>query len=73
MKEYTNSDLETQIFKIPISNTSLRDYFASQAMLGELSSQKTDWEYVTYTDLTDLAEKSYSIADAMLKEREKNQ
>jgi hypothetical protein len=48
------------------SGATLRDYFANSAMQGMLSSfnNKTGWS------VSDMAESSYLIADAMLKQRE---
>ena len=51
---------QTEI-RFPVS---LRDYFAAQAMNGICSR-------VNATNLTDLADWSYKISDAMLKERAK--
>ena len=46
----------------------LRDYFAAKAMQGELACQQDDYEWRSFERL---AAHCYSIADAMLKEREK--
>ena len=47
------------------SGMSLRDYFAAKAMQGILASPTDGMTYV------EIAENSYRMADAMLKEREK--
>lgn len=48
---------------------SLRDYFAAKAMQGALSGCATRGEAVSYREVAEL---SYSVADAMLAEREKD-
>lgn len=45
----------------------LRDYFANSAMQGELSGQ---YNGRNWANEKDLAQRSYLIADAMLKQRE---
>ena len=47
----------------------LRDYFASSAMQGELAAQHPDTGY--YENVEALAVMSYRIAEAMLKERDR--
>ena len=47
----------------------LRDYFAAKAMLGELSSQDMQIPTSVWSNLELLADKSYRIADAMMKAR----
>lgn len=53
----------------------LRDWFAGQALIGELASQHPDFGEDNYDDSDEdaegLAEWSYRIADAMMKERAK--
>lgn len=44
----------------------LRDWFAGQALQGELSCQRSDYEW---NDAKKLAELSYKIADAMIEAR----
>lgn len=48
----------------------LRDYFAAKAMEGELACQLPEWEN---KDASKLAQWAYEIADAMIKERQKEQ
>lgn len=51
----------------------LRDYFAGKAMQGELSSQPHEISYYfTKQSKRDLAEWSYSMADAMLAARDES-
>jgi hypothetical protein len=47
----------------------LRDYFAAKAMQGALTGCATRGEAVSYREVAEL---SYSLADAMLAEREKD-
>lgn len=47
-----------------------RDYFAAKALQGELSCQTNEMEWLEQ-DFFRLAERSYKIADAMLKARKK--
>lgn len=47
----------------------LRDYFAAKAMQGEVATQ--GYETGFYEDFSELAKRSYDIADAMLAERNK--
>lgn len=49
---------------------SLRDWFAGQALAGELSAQNDSTGIWTERLFEKLAERSYKIADAMLKARE---
>jgi hypothetical protein len=44
----------------------LRDYFASKAMQGELASQTLEWASDVYSYV---AESAYKMADAMLEAR----
>lgn len=48
----------------------LRDYFASKAMAGQLSAQDESG-FGIWSDFENLAKAAYAIADAMLKERNK--
>lgn len=50
---------------------SLRDYFAGQALAGELAAQSSETGEWASVNFRSLAERSYAIADAMLAEREK--
>lgn len=45
----------------------LRDYFAARAMQGMLASERPDWVNI---DNFGLANRAYSVADIMIKERE---
>lgn len=67
-------------FPLPVSDNnlgyegmSLRDYFATKALVGLLGR---DWSRTKHNDDTQLirqwAESAYIVADVMLKEREKN-
>ena len=49
----------------PSSGMTLRDYFAAKAMQGLVSDSQVDMEFC------DMAKWSYSMADAMLAERER--
>jgi hypothetical protein len=49
----------------------LRDWFAGQALAGELAAQTEQSGQWTETYFPKLAEQMYQIADAMLKERSK--
>jgi hypothetical protein len=53
------------------SGMSLRDYFAAKAMQGVMStySDETELEHIALESIH-IAEMSYAIADAMLKQRE---
>lgn len=52
-------------------NMSLRDYFAGQALQGELACQSSDTGEWADTHFTKLSTRCYQIADVMLAEREK--
>ena len=62
-----------------ITGMSLRDYIAAQAMPVAMETLRQDWTkddgdswYWNKTEIEMLAEKSYALADAMLKARKKN-
>ena len=48
----------------PIDNSTLRDYFAAQAVIGLLD--------VSHPNVYQLARDAYKLADAMLEERERD-
>jgi len=52
--------------------TSLRDKIAIAAMNGELASQSFGVNHQVWANEKDLAKRAYEIADAMLKEADKN-
>jgi len=52
--------------KNSVFHMTLRDYFAAKMMQGEAATEMNVCEYDTY------ALRAYKMADAMLKEREKN-
>lgn len=54
----------------PCQMASLRDYFASAAMQGELASQAADKEYGP-DQVTSMAIFGYMVADAMITARKK--
>ena len=55
------------------SGMTLRDYFAGQALAGELASQGSDTGEWPDNHADDLAKRCYFLADAMLKEREQSE
>lgn len=54
-----------------MNNVTLRDLFAAAAMIGELASQSEDAGYYEVKAGYFLAERCYSLADAMMAERKK--
>lgn len=55
----------------PVNGMTLRDYFAAAAMQGWLASYGEDATHPASRDKADdVAEMSYALADAMLKQRE---
>lgn len=50
-----------------ITGMTLRDWFAGQALVGDMACQTPDW--VT-TDNNILAKQAYKVADAMMKARQ---
>ena len=58
-------------YEISYSSTgmTLRDYFAAQAMQGEIAAQSIDSGY--YDNFAILASSAYMIADAMIEARNK--
>ena len=58
-------------FNIAQEGMTLRDYFAGQVLIGELSSQNQNWEWLS-NKKEQLANRCYEIADAMLKERDRS-
>jgi hypothetical protein len=75
--------MDTQAFPNPhrtdMTGMTLRDYFAAKAMPVVMETLCQDWTkddgdswYWNKTEIEMLAEKSYALADAMLKARVKN-
>lgn len=60
---------EDQMVAISSYGMTLRDWFAGQALAGELAAQDGDGFWSDESALT-LAERCYLVADAMLKARE---
>ena len=54
-----------------LESATLRDWFAGQALAGELASQSKDCGEWSPNFFNVLSERCFEIADAMLKEREK--
>ncbi len=55
----------------PIDNITLRDFFAGQALAGNLEQGTQDsMNYHWWHEPSKIAERAYKIADAMIKERE---
>ena len=55
----------------PINKITLRDYFAGQALAGDLQQGTQDnLSYSWWHEPSKIAERAYKIADAMIKERE---
>ena len=52
--------------RVQFSGMSLRDYFATKAMQGELASQSEDYEW---SSTAKLAAYAYEVADAMMEAR----
>ena len=48
---------------------SLRDWFAGQALIGEMRENGEDLDWLPMADR--MAKRCYAVADAMIKEREK--
>ena len=54
-----------------INKITLRDYFAGQALAGDLQQgAQEDMHYSWWNEPSKIAERAYKIADAMIKERE---
>ena len=52
------------------AGVSLRDYFAAQAMQGEIACKHLGYDMGRPTDIDELAVLAYKIADSMMKVRE---
>ena len=51
-----------------INKITLRDYFAGQALAGDLEQGENDSNYKWWHDPKKIAQRAYAIADAMLEE-----
>lgn len=69
----TTPDNETRMNGNGGTGMTLRDYFAGQVLIGEVSSQSDRDGWINSPDaFRDVAAKSYAIADAMIAERAKS-
>jgi hypothetical protein len=73
-----HSDIAKE-YEIDQNGMTLRDYFAAKAMPVAMETLRQDWTkddgdswYWNKTEIEMLAEKSYALADLMLKAREQN-
>lgn len=63
-------DDETEVQSLTVNDATLRDYFAAKAMRGLLSNDQCK-PFGMSASATDIAKKSYLMADEMLRAREK--
>lgn len=65
---FPQTEIQSNGARVPVRGMDLRDWFAGQAMQGELACQDDEGCGIV-TDHQELARRSYSIADAMLEAR----
>lgn len=65
-----DAECEFKILHLQNVSISLRDKFAMNAINGYTSAHNSDGDWATVGCEEDIAEMSYKIADAMLKQRE---